>query len=394
MKKKVLFVITTLYNGGAEKSLVSLLQTMDPEKYDIDLILFKKMGMFLEYVPEYVNILDVPKEMETLYGFEGNNVKKSVFLNFARLFSTGVSKLSSKSYVGQRQFRWKYFYKKIIKEQEKYYDTAVAYIEGEPIYYIVDKIKAKRKVAWIHNDYNSLGCSPQFDRKYLGKLDGIVSVSNQCVDILKEVFPEYEEKISYIPNLTCSKNIKNMAQEFYPEEYKNNENKTIILSIGRLNEQKGFDLAIEAASYLSQWNYSFKWIIVGDGALENKLRAMIKSKNLESKVSLIGARKNPYPYIKNCDIFAQPSRFEGKSIALDEAKILQKPILITNYSTAKDQIKQGQEGIIVDMNPKGIAEGIKSMIDDKKQAEKLSAYLSKFEYGNEKEVDLYYKIIG
>ncbi len=388
MKKKVLFVISTLYNGGAERSLVSLLQTMDPNKYEIDLLLFKKMGMFLDQVPKYVNIRNIPKELNNLYG----NYKESRldYLGI-RLISTKISTLQSKSYVGQRQIRWKNYYSRLIKQEQKKYDVAIAYMEGEPVYYVVDKVNADKKIAWIHNDYNNLACNPNFDDIYFSKVDNIVSVSDKCVDILKESFPQYKNKIYYIPNLTSSKTIKSMSEEFYPSEYNKEEN--ILLSIGRLNKQKGFDIAIDAAKHLSDKGYNFKWMIIGDGNLEGDLKKQIEKNELESKVILLGAKDNPYPYIKNCDVFVQTSRFEGKSIALDEAKILAKPILVTNYPTAKDQLTNGKEGIIVNLVPQAIAQGLANLIDNKNKRRELSEYLSNFEYGNENLISLYYDIM-
>lgn len=389
MKKKLLFVIPTLYNGGAEKSLVSLLQTIDAEEYDIDLLLFKEMGMFLKQVPDYVNIISAPKELKSLYS-DGDYRKR--YLKGIRIIGTGLSKLFTKSYVGQRQIRWKYFYKHILQNQEGEYDVAIAYMEGEPIYYVVDKVRAKKKIAWIHNDYKSLGCSDKFDFSYFKDVDNIVSVSKECVNILKEIFNEFEDKICYIPNLVSSKTIKKMSEDFYPREYNRDDIK--ILSIGRLNHQKGFDIAIESAKYLYERGYRFKWYIIGDGILENDLKNLIEKNNMQDNVFLIGTRENPYPYIKNCDIFAQTSRFEGKSISLDEAKILSKPILVTNYSTAKDQIINNKEGIIVDMSEKAIAEGLEILINDIEKRIELSEYLSRFEYGNKDLIDLYYKVIN
>lgn len=388
MKKKLLFVIPTLYNGGAEKSLVSLLQIIDKQKYDIDLLLFKKKGMFLKQVPSYVNIISPQKELESLYSQEEC---KNIFLKVVRIVGTGLSRIFTKSYVGQRQIRWKYFYKPILKMQEKEYDIAIAYMEGEPIYYVADKVMAKKKIAWIHNDYKKLGCSDKFDYPYFKSVDNVVSVSEECVNILKKTFKEFEDKIEYIPNLITSKTIKQMADDFYPPEY--NKNDINILSIGRLNHQKGFDIAIESAKYLCKKGYQFKWYIIGDGALEDNLRKLIERNNMEDNIFLIGTRENPYPYIKNCDIFAQTSRFEGKSISLDEAKILAKPILVTNYPTAKDQIINNIEGIIVDMTPEEIADGLEVLIRDNKKRINLSEYLKKNEYGNEDLINLYYKLI-
>lgn len=389
-KKKILFVITTLYNGGAEKSLISLLQNLDSTRYEVDLLIFKKIGIFLNDIPNFVNVLDYEEGMAELYG--NTTTHKISKYKLFRLISTFISKCFSRSYLRQRQIRWKYFYKKYIPKVEKKYDTAIAYIEGEPFYFIMDKVKAKKKIVWIHNDYQSLNCDKKFDEPYFDKVDKIVSVSELCVDILKDTFPEYLDKICYIPNLVSSSTVRAFATKFYPIEYQ--KQKTILLSIGRLNHQKGFDMAIAAAKIMADHGYNFQWFIIGDGVLERDLKERISKNKLQDNVILLGIRQNPYPYIKYCDIFVQPSRFEGKSIALDEAKILGKPILVTKYSTVKDQILAGKEGIIVEMNSSKIAEGLENLISSKEQREKLTKYLLEFDYGNEKEILKYYEAIG
>lgn len=388
-KKKILFVITTLYNGGAEKSLISLLQNMDLDRYEVDLLILKKIGIFMEDIPEKVRILDLSEEVAGLYGNHVLPTKKRY--QCIRLIGSLIAKCSTGSFLRQRQIRWKYFYQKNISELKKQYDIAIAYIEGEPLYFIVDKVKAKKKIAWIHNDYQKFECDRKFDLLYLKKVDHIVSVSELCVSILKKVFPEYAQKISYIPNLVSSNTIKEFSEKFYPKEFENHAN--ILLSIGRLHPQKGFDMAIDAAKIMKDHGYSFIWFILGDGELQKDLEDRITKNDLKGTVVLLGIRQNPYPYIRYCDIFVQPSRFEGKSIVLDEAKILAKPILVTNYSTVGDQIIKDKEGIVVEMEAAEIAKGLEKLMDAKEQREKLTNYLSKFDYGNEKEIAKYYEIM-
>ena len=208
------------------------------------------------------------------------------------------------------------------------------------------------------------------------------------MDVLKNNFPNLSEKFVCLPNLISSKTISFLANQFYPKEFLNVDEIKII-SVGRLVQIKGFDMAIEATKILKEKNIKFKWYIIGNGELKNTLERMRKNYNLENEIIFLGMRENPYPYLKNADIVVQPSRYEGKSMVLDEAKILGKPIVVTKYDTVFDQIKGG-EGKIVDMNPKSIALGIEEMVQEK---EKYSSYLMKNEYGNQREIVKYYEYI-
>ena len=176
-----------------------------------------------------------------------------------------------------------------------------------------------------------------------------------------------------LPNLSSSDSIQRMAEIGNPAEY--NGKKNILLSIGRLDEQKGFDLAIKAAKILKDSGVNFCWFIIGQGELEGFLKQLIHENGLENEFKLIGVRKNPYPYIKNSLIFVQPSRYEGKSIVLDEAKILEKPIVVTNYTTVYDSITHGLNGTIVDSNDEKLANAIKYLIENDALRKAYSTYL-------------------
>lgn len=389
MKRQLLFIMGTLENGGGERSLINLLQLIDYNKYDVDLVLFKERGIFLKQVPKEVNILEGLDELHFMY----NDSIKEAFsfkwlrMSFVHVIGTIISKIMSKSGFHKGQYRWIHFYKKIIPELNKKYDIAVSYLEGETTFYLVDKVIAKKKIAWVHTNYSKINSDLDMDLEYFKKVDKIVSISKGCVDVLKSLFPSIADKFLCLPNLTSSKTIRVMAEQFVPHEFSKADCIRIV-SIGRLIELKGFDIALEAAKILKENNISFKWFVIGEGILKEELEIIRKKYQLEKCFEFLGIRENPYPYIKNADIIVQPSRYEGKSMVLDEAKILYKPIVVTNYDTVHDQINKN-EGIIVNIDAYDLAQGIRKMLHMKND---YIEYLTQNEYGNQNEIEKYYKL--
>ena len=212
------------------------------------------------------------------------------------------------------------------------------------------------------------------------------------MQILKQNYPDLVNKFYCLPNLTSSSLLKKMSEEFEVPEYE--KNKFNILSIGRLTRQKGYDFAIDAMKILKEKYSDIHWWIIGAGELEEQLKKQVKDNELEECITFLGLKANPYPYIRSCDLLVQPSRWEGKSVVLDEAKILSKPILATNYSTIKDQLKDKKEGLITDISPNAIAEGIAKLRENYQLYNSIQSYLDKHEYGNEREVAQYYKLLG
>jgi len=385
--KKLLFVIYSMGYGGAEKSLANLMNELPENIYEVDLLLFQKKGDFLTQLPSWVNVLDTPADMERLYA----PIKKLGFRGFNKVLGTVCSRIARKSKKEQRAFRWKHFYSKKINKLDKHYDVAIAYSGSENMYFIRDKVDADKKLVWIHNDYRTAGYSKKDDLPYFENMDGIISVSKECVDVLKEEFPQHQDRMYYIENITSSAVVRKQAELFVPEEY--TEDRNNLLSIGRLHPQKGFDLAIEAAAILKKNGINFCWYILGEGPLREKLTQQIQKFGVEDHFVLLGTRNNPYPYIKHCAFVVQPSRYEGKSVVLDETKILQKPIVATNYPTVWDQVLEDKEGIIADMTPEGIAQGIERMLSDHNLRQSIMQYLSSNEYGNSDEIHKYRKVI-
>lgn len=390
-KKQILIIMNSLYNGGAEKSLVNLLNEIDYDKYSVDLLLFKREGIFIKELPIQVNLLETPINISILLG---SNIKKHYIVKIKRILYTLLSYMLTKNPRQRKQIRWKLGYKKLFPKIEKKYDIAIAYVNGEPTYYLVDKVKASKKIAWVHNDYSAFNFNEKakmFDREYFLNLDKVVTISDICVKSLREAHRDLEDKFVMLPNITSGNVIRKKADEFKPKEF--SKTKINILSIGRLSYQKGFDLAIEAASILkNELNIDFQWFIIGDGEERKRLDKISNKLGTVSLINFIGVRENPYPYIKNCNILVQTSRYEGKSMVIDEAKIIGKPIVITNYATAKNQIKNDEEGIIVEVDSKSIALGIERVLKDNELRIKLENTLKNNKYCNEDDIKKYYSL--
>ena len=409
--KSLLIVTTKLDAGGAERSLINFLSSYDRSKYTVDLLLLKREGAFLKYVPEDVRILEQDKVLFYMYNmakFSLGTASDGLHRDFLHGIPFVVRRVWSTLYYKKikkldrptaEQYRWENSYSKVIEELTGHYDCAMAYLEGEPIYYLVDKVSADRKIGWIHNDYEKIAGDRDFDEKYFAGLDNIVTISDKCVDVLKKNFPKLADKVVELPNINSTEVIEKFAEEFTPEEYSEgsevgkddngdvNARKHVLLSIGRLTQQKAFDRIIPIAKALKDKGVSFNWFVLGDGELRQELVSKVTEAGLQDSVKFLGIRSNPYPYIKNADVVVQTSLFEGKSVVLDEAKILHKKIVATRYDTIMDQV--GDYPIkVVEYEPKAVAEEIKTTL-----ASSMGIDASK-NYGNVECLEEYYKVIG
>lgn len=394
--KSLLIITTKLDAGGAERSLINFLNSYDRSRYTVDLLLLKREGAFLKYVPEDVRILEQDKVLFYMYNmakFSLGTASDGLHRDFLHGIPFVVRRVWSTLYYKKikkldrptaEQHRWENSYSKVIEELTGHYDCAMAYLEGEPIYYLVDKVSADRKIGWIHNDYEKIAGDKDFDEKYFAGLDNIVTISDKCVDVLKKNFPKLADKVVELPNINSVEVIEKFAEEFRPEEYGEDVK---LLSIGRLTAQKAFDRIIPIAKALKDKGVSFNWFVLGDGELRQELVSMVSEAGLQDTVKLLGIRSNPYPYIKGADVIVQTSLFEGKSVVIDEAKILHKKIVATKYDTIMDQV--GDYPIkVVEYEPEAVAETIETAL-----SEDMVIDVSK-NYGNVECLEEYYRVIG
>lgn len=373
--------------GGAEKSLVTLLSQLDYSKYEVDLFLFQSKGEFLNLLPREVNLLQTPDDFNSFIKNPRESIKELInrrklnllLYKIAEVINIAFNKLVlKKEYIGWR------FINKSIEIIDKEYDTAIGFLEKKTIYFVVDKVRAKNKIGWIHTDYKKIKFNKVMDEKYFQQLDKIVAVSEPCKESLKEIFPSMKDKILVIHNLISETLIKRMSNEKV-KDFKFVSNKIILCTVGRLTEAKGYDLAIECCDNLVKRGLDFRWIVVGDGSERDRLEKLIAAKGLENIFILIGSKNNPYPYIKNCDIYVQPSRWEGFGITVAEAKILKKAIVVSNIKEFREQIVDNNTGLIFN-NMDEMVKNIEELILNLELRNKLVFNLDNLQSNNNTEL--------
>ena len=327
-KKKILFIMESMALGGAERSLVTLLSVFDYSKYDVDLFLFHHNGELLHKIPKEVNILPASRNYETFLKdrkqsfitfLTQGKVKHSIAMSFY-LLGVLYSKLRRKQlYIG-----WNYI-QTLFEVIDKEYDVSISYLERKTMYFNVDKVRAKKKIGFIHNDYSRYPYDKKLDTHYFQFMNYIPTVSPHCKEVLVNLFPQYKEKFVVIPNMVLKEEVLELSQETITDFSLDNRKK--IVSVGRLVKQKGFDIAISICKKLVDDGLDIAWYVVGEGEERKSLEKLIQENQLEHHFFLVGADKNPYKWMKIADVYVQPSRFEGFGITVAEAKVLQKPIV-------------------------------------------------------------------
>jgi glycosyltransferase involved in cell wall biosynthesis len=401
MKKNILFVMNHLHCGGAEKALLSLLQSIDFTLYNVDLFLFKHEGVFLKYLPKEINLLDEPREYQYFdMPFKlalVESVKNKKFDLALRRIVASYFFRTVKNKALCEQIVWKHI-SGVFNLTKKKYDASIGFLEKNPIYFSLEKVNARKKIGWIHTNYSNSGMASKKDIPYFNKLDNIISVSEECVESLKTNFPQLQHKMKVIYNIVSPSVIHELSEQETDDSIIHEDNKscTNIITVARLGHEKGIDIAIEACEILLQNGCEVMWQVIGYGTeIEiNNMNEKIKNHKLGQHFKLLGIKENPYPFIKKADIYVQPSRNEGKSIALDEAKILGKPIVVTNFSTAKNQIKHQENGIITEINPESLAIGIKKLIENKELRNKLIENVLNEDMDTQQEINKLYNLIN
>ncbi|MBS4197568.1 glycosyltransferase [Lederbergia citri] len=398
MKKKILISSFDLAVGGVERSLIGLLQTIDYSKYDVDLMLYKHEGEFLSFLPAGPKLLAEVPQYSTFRKSIKQTIEEGHYkIGISRLLARTLSSLQGKiqkidepGYLNI-QYGWEISHA-FLPKLNKEYDAAISFLW--PHHFIGKNVNAKKRIGWIHTDYSNIYINKKLENQMWNKVDQIVAVSEDCSKTFLKFFPKYKEKTSVIENILSPELIHEQAMDEEPVEIKRIEGKTILVTVGRLSHAKGIDQAIKACKELIEKGYDIEWYVVGYGSLENDLQTLINKLGLNERFFLLGKKVNPYPYIKACDIYVQPSRYEGKAVTVREAQILKKPVVITNFPTARSQAQDEYDALITSANVEGIVKGVQRLIDDDTLREQLISNVSKNNYGNEKEVEKLYRLIG
>ena len=275
------------------------------------------------------------------------------------------------------------------------YDLAVSFLTPHNI--VMERVRAKKKAAWIHTDYSQIDVDQALELPVWAGYDKIVSISPDVIKAFLGVFPSLENKIVLIPNVLSPKFVRERAESLsnalveteMPLKY----GFVNLLSVGRFSSQKNFDNVPDICRKILANGLSVRWYIVGYGGDELLIRRKIQEAGMNESVILLGKKENPYPYMKACDIYVQPSRYEGNAVTVREAQILGKPVVVTNYPTAHSQVQDGHDGIIVPMDNEGCAKGIAALISDREKQARLSAFCLAHDFGNEAEAMKMFSIL-
>lgn len=393
--KKILFMCINMNIGGTEKALLNMLNEIDNSRYDITLFMLEEYGSFLSQIPSYVNIkfLNNYDDIKPFIQDPPQLLAKKLIKNkkyiksFNTLISYSISKITKNP---------KYYYKYILKKYNKLdeeYDIAVAYAGPMDFitYFILNKIKAKKKVQWIHFDITKIHFNKAFAIKNYKKFDKVFVVSEEAKDKLLNSIPLLKEKVEVFFNIMSSDLIKRMSKN--DKSFDDKFNGLRILTVARLTNQKGQDITIPILKRLLDEGYNLKWYCIGEGINREKYIKQIRSLNIENNYILLGNKLNPYPYMKDCDIYVQPSRFEGYCITLAEARCFNNPVITTNFVGANEQIKHEVTGLICNISEEEIYKALKRLLDDKGLFNNIKNNLEKETVDSTKEISKLYKVL-
>ena len=386
--------------GGAESALLGLLQSVDPARVDVDVFIYDHRGELMRYVPT--------DKIHLLPELTAYKMIERPFVECVKSGQLGVAfgrwlanRTVDKSPVpeGKHDIRiftriadWvEHFVPKIQPDVE--YDLAISFLM--PHNYVVKKVRAKKKLGWIHTDYSTVNVDVKRELPVWSQLDYIASISEEVGEKFVETFPTLKDKIIPIENILSSRFIRQRSEE-ETISLDANSSKVKLLTIGRFSHPKKMEEIPLICRKIVDKGIDMKWYIIGYGnqEIEQEVRDNAKREGVSERVVLLGKKENPYPYIKACDIYVQSSRYEGKSITVREAQILCKPVIVTNYPTASSQIQDGVDGIIVPMDVDACAQEMVEFIRDKKKQERIVTCLKEHDYGNEDEIEKIYKLVG
>lgn len=396
--KKILIVSQAMELGGAERALLGLLENIDTNTYEVDLFLMRHTGELMDQIPGNVHLLPEIKAYAALAVSMKTVLKQG---QIPVLLGRMYAKIKAKQRVKQLkiqgdnavelEYSHKYTAWAMPKISPKTYDLVISFLT--PHYFAAQKTTAKRKIAWIHTDYSTLQIDVKSELLMWNKFDWIASISDDVTTSFLKAFPSLKDKIILVENIMPTKHMQALARQESAEKEMAEGVDFKLLSIGRFCIQKNFDNIPEICSLLREQGLNVTWYLIGYGEDEALIRQKIQENGMEDHVIVLGKKSNPYPYIKACDVYVQPSRYEGKCVAVREAQMLCKPVIITNYATSASQLEDGVDGVIVPMGNEGCAKGIADVLRDSNLLGKLTETCKHRDYSNSQEVDKLYQLM-
>lgn len=392
--KKILIVINTLGHAGAETALLELLRNLDPGQYEVHLFVLLGQGEMIRRVPNHVKILNKKYDDCSVLSREGkahlrNHVMRTLLSRgtILRLAPYLVRQLCGMIKRGRLQpdkLLWRAMAAGA-ERFEEHYDLAVAYLEGGATYYVADYVDADKKASFLHVDYGQAGYNRSLDRDCYGRMDRVFTVSDEVRQSFLKVYPECEEQTEVFHNLLNQELIRERSKE--PGGFTDSFDGQRILTVGRLTAQKSFEVSVEAMKLLKDAGENVRWYILGEGEKRGELEARIRELGLEQDFLLPGAVENPYPYMAQADLYVHATRFEGKSIAIQEAQTLGCAILVSDCSGNREQVVSEVDGLLCELTPEGICQGVRRLLHDEEMRESFGQAASQKKISDIRELE-------
>ena len=396
MKPSILIFSQAMELGGVERSLLGLLDSIDYDRYDVDLFLMRHSGELMPYlnpharllpeIPQYAS-LAVPMASLVKTGQLGVLCGRLQGKLAARRFDKRHP--SEKPSVTALTYSHKYTLRTMPQISGKTYDLAISFLT--PHYFVRNRVMAKKFAAWIHTDYTALAYDRKAELAMWSGYDTICGVSEQTSKGFQTAFPELAGRVRTIENILPQALIRNQADE--PQADMPSDGSTVLISVGRFCEAKNFDNVPDICRRLVADGLDVKWYLIGYGGDEALIRQKIAEAGMQDRVIILGKRDNPYPYMRACDLYVQPSRYEGKAVTVREAQLLGKPVVITNYATSGSQLEDGVDGVIVPMDNAGCAAGIAALLRAPARRRQLSETCKTRDYTNSAEIEKIYALM-
>lgn len=390
MKKKILFVYYEMMTGGSTTSLLSLLYNFDYDKYDVDLLLYRNRGPFLKYIPDKVNLL--PQAMFD-QSSSGKIIKSVLNGELERTYISGLKYHHKFMRMPQESA---YMQAKLCRRIDTIYDVAIGYLELWSGVFVNQFIKAKKKISWVHIDYEKAHYIPEIDqsRKTYNNSKYIVNVSDECLNNFNHSFPTLAKRTVMIENILTKSFVQKRLEDAPDRKLQLDDNALKLLTVCRIAiDQKGLDRGLSVVSDLVKAGRSIQWFIVGDGPDKDAFLKMIKEKHAENHVFMLGAMNCPFKLYGKFDAFFLPSRFEGKPMAVTEAQMLGLPPIVAAYASAYEQIEDTITGIVSNNDTESLISTIEEVYDNPGLLKEVRHNLQNTNFDNVEEINKIYKLI-
>ncbi len=402
--KEILFVMNTMGRAGAERALIALMNTLPREKYHISLLVLVARGEVFDEIPKHVTVLNQKTDNRSVLSFGGTlAIIRTTFRCFfyhlqgfkllPYLLKNLIKQLKSHQFAPDKLL-WRLIAMGT-KTPPKEYDLAVAYLEGGSTYFVADKVYAKKKASFIHIDYEKAGYGKSLDLDSYRRIDRIFSVSREAGESFLKIYPEHREKLFLFRNIIDTAKIKKYAKEPVAVDCPFAKSAALhkLLTVGRLTPQKAYDIAIPALKLLRERGIDADWFVLGEGPLKKELTDQIEQNGLAGHFVLLGSKRNPYPYYRAADIYVHATRFEGKSVAIEEAQVLGKAIIASDCTGNREQIADGENGMLIPLSAKHIADSIEFLLKNPAQKEQFEIASASIDLTHAEDMDAFYELL-